>query len=858
MKFLAEFRVLSVAMKLMLCLALCELAPTATALWSRRSLPPAQSQIEQASSVMQLNSTEESVKEAQTKTGEVSNDDDEREASDADQDQNREQDQVRDQGQNQDQDQDQDEDSDQEAHEAKLDSTKHSTEQQEQVVEKLSAKQEKNVVEKRGTKHDDQDSGEHNTGDEAEDDDDDNEEQDDASDDKLKSSSKVAKLQDQLNQNLQRQASIKAKIALIDNPEASQLEIRNDIAEVANQTDAPALARVLGKMWSEMREVSGPSYRKNLVAQLSGLNRDEADLRNQIEQEKTKLHSLGTELLEKNQTGEKKLPAGTKRGEPKKSSKGGSKEPIFTKDTMPAVSPTVQCLICLLLQYFLLYSVLAIVRIVNQTAQRRFDFQQKAVEGTAASVTYAPILSVLFIATRMRAIALTKGETEKYGLPTQWTQIMMYVCTVAMFMQAVIFFTIRIAVPPKTGKTSNAATGLQESPNMKNTLAVSLFIAMVCMYGGFVFVCTAAVTMRVPEEVWGGAPPETPAALQATLLMTSSFFLIYIGHAICWTLNRLPSTQGFTSGKMEQLFNTGKTDVNLAPMLCTLFMACRLHAEQVNRETGTPQPWAQNCFFIASYAMIVQVLCTIFMPSLDSDVRAKEDAAGEVKFEFRTMSIKIAGAILKYGALLCVYGASFAVIVSMFSVGPPGTKVPPSVLCIIIMSAVYLIAYTILLVVGTVQDMQNQRKSKIYTICQSGCEAVMFAPMLGILFLGTRMRALQLTRYQNGQMPLAAGPQAWVQEAMFLATAGFLMQLLITYVTTTHQSASRGMRESDRSVDSIRVIGYMAKLTCLVVMYCGTFLVISGIFLMTPETLPPYAPYTGFIPGVNIVDVPTM
>ena len=41
-------------------------------------------------------------------------------------------------------------------------------------------------------------------------------------------------------------------------------------------------------------------------------------------------------------------------------------------------------------------------------------------------MTYAPMLCVLFIGTRMRAIQLTQGETEKYKLPQPWVQGAMY------------------------------------------------------------------------------------------------------------------------------------------------------------------------------------------------------------------------------------------------------------------------------------------------------------------------------------------------------------------------------------------------------------------------------------------------
>merc|ERR1719231_700996 len=49
---------------------------------------------------------------------------------------------------------------------------------------------------------------------------------------------------------------------------------------------------------------------------------------------------------------------------------------------------------------------------------------------------------------------------------------------------------------------------------------------------------------------------------------------------------------------------------------------------------------------------------------------------------------------------------------------------------------------------------------------------VQFAPMLSIIFVGTRMRALQITD-QKGQ------PQGWAQEAMYMCTYAVMIQVLM-------------------------------------------------------------------------------
>ena len=53
---------------------------------------------------------------------------------------------------------------------------------------------------------------------------------------------------------------------------------------------------------------------------------------------------------------------------------------------------------------------------------------------------------------------------------------------------------------------------------------------------------------------------------------------------------------------------------------------------------------------------------------------------------------------------------------------------------------------------------------------------VMFCPMLAILFVGTRMRALMLTDSKGS-------PQGWCQDGMYMATWSLLIQFVMVLVT---------------------------------------------------------------------------
>ena len=115
---------------------------------------------------------------------------------------------------------------------------------------------------------------------------------------------------------------------------------------------------------------------------------------------------------------------------------------MFTKDTMPTVSPTVQCVISLAIQYFVIYTALAIIRTMNEFSGNGFDGARLICEAATTTVTYAPMLCVLFLGARMRAIQLSQGETEKYELPQPWAQRAMYWATYAVLAQVLLVIAV--------------------------------------------------------------------------------------------------------------------------------------------------------------------------------------------------------------------------------------------------------------------------------------------------------------------------------------------------------------------------------------------------------------------------------
>jgi hypothetical protein len=134
--------------------------------------------------------------------------------------------------------------------------------------------------------------------------------------------------------------------------------------------------------------------------------------------------------------------------------------------------------------------------------------------------------------------------------------------------------------------------------------------------------------------------------------------------------------------------------------------------------------------------------------------------------------------------------------------------------------------------------------AKLFGAMDAARATVSFAPMLSILFVTTRMYALQLTDQKGA-------PQAWVQDGMYMATWSLLISFFICLATAmlvgkVQIDEDGNVMNKFRNVSVGIGVSVLRYLTMLL-LYGGITTVVVGLFLMTPET----ANGRGSIPGVT-------
>jgi len=517
--------------------------------------------------------------------------------------------------------------------------------------------------------------------------------------------------------------------------------------------------------------------------------------------------------------------------------------------TSQGVTTAMQCVISLTIQFMIVYTSLAICRMAADSWGLKYDNVpiQKILQTATLTVAFAPMLSILFLAYRMRVNQLTKNK----GDPPTWAQVCMYFCTYAVLLMTLIVCVIplftgeTIGVDPQTGQIPDDV-----EPFKSQACAIAFtalkYIILLMLYVGSLGVVYGIITFVPPAGTWpeGKKFPVAPA-VQCTMILACQFFLVYGGIQVArsWTQFTGMLMEGgimpnFTS-KVENALMTATKSMNFAPMLAVLFIGARMRALNMDPVNGNPQKWAQNCFFMCTYALLAQTCFSVAVPIVLQGEVKKGKCEGDMEY---TVENKLFGTILaigRYVMMICLYIGAGCVIYSIFTIthpkGPEYTiPISPTMQCVINLTFQFFFVYIWIWAAITVKEFTGFEWALMTQTMENCTGVVMFCPMLAILFVGTRMRALMLTDSKGS-------PQGWCQDGMYMATWSLLIQFVMVLVTPCATGVP-GQVDEDGNIKwapenpillycviAIRILGFL-------LLYGGIITVIVGVYTMTKET----------------------
>merc|ERR1719158_1779340 len=396
------------------------------------------------------------------------------------------------------------------------------------------------------------------------------------------------------------------------------------------------------------------------------------------------------------------------------------------------------------------------------------------------------MVCMMFVGFRMRVLQLTKGQ----GAPQEWVQFAMKSVTYSILATTLMVLIVPIVTPMKeveveeTGEIkADSKQNPFESPLLQGIFNAIRYLTVIALYVGFGAVLVGLFKVTPDPAIWDGAVPPISPAVGCTVMLSTAFFLIYFLLAVSRTYSQFMGQGNTFTSKFETVMTRAADTLGLAPMLCALFLGARMRALQMDPINGNPQRWAQNCFFMCTYALIAQTCVAIFVPLvLGGEVKQNKEVEGDMVYKVSDEQKMLAKAITAalFLIMLCVYSGAVAVVCSVFTIEhPKGAEhtppLSPTMQCVTNLASQYFFIYLLLWIFYTVKDFFDYDMTWLHDARETAKTTVQFAPMISVLFIATRMRALQISQNKGA-------PQGWAQDGMYLCSWALMVQFLMCLV----------------------------------------------------------------------------
>merc|ERR1719450_660600 len=242
----------------------------------------------------------------------------------------------------------------------------------------------------------------------------------------------------------------------------------------------------------------------------------------------------------------------------------------------------------------------------------------------------------------------------------------------------------------------------------------------------------------------------------------------------------------------------------------------------------------------------MQCILAIAVPLvLGGSVKKGDKGEGDVEYEVNHKMIGTCLVVVRWIIMFSVYLGISAVIWSVFVIEHPKGKefTPPisvTMQCVINLTVQFFVVYTVIWIGITVKEFTGFEIHWITNAMEDATGTIAYCPMLSILFVATRMRAMTLTNWKGA-------PQGWCQDGMYMATWSvliqFLMVLLIPLCTLVMEGKATHPEMDEDGHPKFKPEGKIALMIVETIrfisfglLYGGTITVMVGIWTMTPET----------------------
>jgi len=334
---------------------------------------------------------------------------------------------------------------------------------------------------------------------------------------------------------------------------------------------------------------------------------------------------------------------------------GGVIAGIFTFHRETHVSPSILSTVFLTVLYFTVYFLLWLSDLLGIQAYNL----RAAARQALMPIRKAPMISVLFLASRMRALQLNPP----HGMPSHFEQISFVVISLALFLETSAAFYIGATGEEQIGPRCSYSMPSYKSSDIAQTC---LHLFGLVVYCGMVPVVYGMLMMKGEMEF-------LPHALSSTCAVVLQFAAMYFTvHVLQW-LFFMVQDKGSDFPNTRAVVLSADVSVRLCPLISILCVACRLRALQITHQRGEPQPWAQQAMFMSVFAMLVQTLSCLVLP-IAMGSAAAVDGDGCAEWDMKPLLVAYVVTVMKYIALFCLHGGALMITLAIFTMTPQSTE----------------------------------------------------------------------------------------------------------------------------------------------------------------------------------------
>merc|ERR1719183_437184 len=241
--------------------------------------------------------------------------------------------------------------------------------------------------------------------------------------------------------------------------------------------------------------------------------------------------------------------------------------------------------------------------------------------------------------------------------------------------------------------------------------------------------------------------------MSCILSLTLQYFVIYTALGISRTVLDFQGKDHKTSDLAIALRQASDT-MFYAPMVCMMFVGFRMRVLQLSKGTGNPQDWVRMSMQAVTYSILANTLLVLFVPlftakEIKTTKEGDLDPKGQAPFENSALATIFN--VVRYLTFLGLYVGFGCVCVGVFKYEPPAgvwdgplPPVSPAVACTMLLANTFFCIYLLLAISRTYSQYAGGQlfTSNFETVMLRAANTLAMAPMLCVLFLAARMRAL--------------------------------------------------------------------------------------------------------------------